>query len=240
MGTLSLVTFNTHYGLEGPRRGARPYDLEAVLADLAADVMVIQEVWRPDGHHGVVDAFARGSGYALHHVATGRATDTGRWPHHDPSGRGTVGTAVLTRVPAAPLPSLAVGPTLGDPAPARTLPQVEVRLDGDRPLRVVGVHLTSRLPHGPVLQLRRLVGDLPPPGTPTVVVGDCNFWGPPTLAVLRDGWRRGVTGRTWPAVRPHSQIDHVFVRPADVAVTRPAVLDACGSDHRPVRVRLDW
>jgi len=240
MGTLSLVTFNTHYGLGPPRQGARPYDLRAVLADLAADVMVIQEVWRPDGEHGVVDAFVEEPGYAMHHVATGHATDTGRWPHHDPVGRGTVGIAVLTRVPARPLASLPVGPTLGDPAPARALPQVEVTIDGARPLRVVGVHLTSRLPHGPMIQLRRLQRDLPPPGTPTVVAGDCNFWGPPATALLRDGWRRGVTGRTWPAARPHSQIDHVFTRPGDVAVTRPVVLGACGSDHRPVRVRLDW
>jgi len=240
MATLSLVTFNTHYGLGAPRAGARPYDLGAVLVDLAADVMIIQEVWRPDSRHGIVDAFAEASGYAMHHVATGRATDTGRWPHHDPAGRGTVGTAILTRIPAHPMPSVRVGPTPGDPAPARELPQVEISVDGARPLRVVGVHLTSRLPHGPVIQLRRLARQLPVAGTPTVVAGDCNFWGPPARALLRDGWRRGVTGRTWPASRPHSQIDHVFTRPDDMAVTRPAVLEACGSDHRPVRVQLDW
>jgi len=239
MASLSLVTFNTHYGLGPPRRGARPYDLAAVLTGLAADVMVIQEVWRPDGRRGTVDAFAAASGYVVHHVATGRATDTGRWPHHDPDGAGTAGTAVLTRVPARPLPSVPVGPTWGDPAPARSLPQVEVTVD-DRPLRLVGVHLTSRLLHGPMLQLRRLARELPPPGIPTVVAGDCNFWGPPAVALLGDGWRRSVTGRTWPAERPHSQIDHVFVRPADVTVTDPAVLDACGSDHRPVRVQLAW
>ena len=240
MATVSLLTFNTHYGLGAPRAGARPYDLGAVLAELAADVMVIQEVWRPDGRHGIVDAFADASGYAMHHVATGRATDTGRWPHHDPTGRGTVGIAVLTRRPAQPMPSVPVGPTPGDPAPARALPQIELSLDGARPLRVVGVHLTSRLPHGPVIQLRRLAHQLPPPGTPAVVAGDCNFWGPPARALLRDGWQRGVTGRTWPAARPHSQIDHVFARPDDVTVTRPSVLEACGSDHRPVRVQLDW
>jgi endonuclease/exonuclease/phosphatase family metal-dependent hydrolase len=240
MASFSLVTFNTHYGLGPPRVGARPYDLGAVLVDLAADVMVIQEVWRPDSHHGIVDAFAAASGYAMHHVATGRATDSGRWPHHDPEGRGTVGTAVLTRMPARPLPSVPVGPTPGDPAPARALPQVELSVDGAGPLRVVGVHLTSRLPHGPVIQLRRLARHLPAAGTPTVVAGDCNFWGPPAGALLRDGWRRGVTGRTWPAARPHSQIDHVFARPGDVAVTAPSVLAACGSDHRPVRVQLEW
>ncbi len=71
-----------------------------------------------------------------------------------------------------------------------------------------------------------------------MVAGDCNFWGPPVTALLR-GWRRAVTGRTWPARAPHSQIDHVLVRPADVQVLDGAVLpDTGGSDHRPVRAVL--
>ena len=69
-----------------------------------------------------------------------------------------------------------------------------------RPVRLVAVHLTSRLPHGPPLQLRRLARALPPPGTPAVVAGDCNFWGPGVEALL-PGWRRAVRGRTWPARR---------------------------------------
>ena len=208
---------------------------------MAADVMVIQEVWRPDGQHGAVDDFAAAAGYTMQHVATGQATSEGRWPHHDPGGPGTIGTAVLTRLRARPLPSLPVGPTFTDPAPARALPQLAVEVDGDdRPLHVVGMHLTSRLPHGPVLQLRRLRRSVPPAGTPAVVAGDCNLWGPPAAALLGDGWHRTVTGRTWPARRPHSQLDHVFVRPDDVVASEPAVLDDCGSDHRPVRVRLAW
>jgi endonuclease/exonuclease/phosphatase (EEP) superfamily protein YafD len=46
-----------------------------------------------------------------------------------------------------------------------------------------------------------------------------------------------VKGRTWPASRPHSQIDHVLVRgPIDVEAAD--ILGDVGSDHRPVRVRL--
>jgi endonuclease/exonuclease/phosphatase (EEP) superfamily protein YafD len=108
---------------------------------------------------------------------------------------------------------------------------------GSRTLRLVAVHLTSRLPHGPPMQLRRLARVLPPPGIPAVVAGDCNFWGPAVEALLR-GWRRGVRGRTWPARAPHSQIDHVLTRPAEVVVTSGRVLDDVGSDHRPVRVEL--
>ena len=239
MAELSLVTFNTHYGVRPHRGGGQPYDLAAELASLAADVMVIQEVWRPDGEAGVVDEFATGHGYALHHVLTGRATLGKRWPVLVADGAGTSGIAVLTRVPARAVRAVVVGPTLGDPAPARAVPHLEVCVDGQA-LQVFGVHLTSRLPHGPPIQLRRLRRALPDPGTPTVVAGDCNFWGPGVLAVLGDGWRRAVTGRTWPAHRPHSQIDHVLIRAGEVHATDPVVGDDCGSDHRPVRVRISW
>jgi len=46
-----------------------------------------------------------------------------------------------------------------------------------------------------------------------------------------------VRGRTWPAHRPHSQIDHVLVRD-DVAVVDGGVLGEVGSDHLPLRVTL--
>ncbi len=210
-----------------------------MLRSLAADVMVIQEVWRPDGECGVVDEFAAEHGFALHHVLTGRATIGKRWPVLVPDGEGTSGIAVLSRVPARPVREVVLGPTLGDPAPARSVPHLEVCVDG-QPLQVIGVHVTSRLPHGPPIQLRRLARALPEAGTPTVVAGDCNFWGPGVVATLGDGWRRAVTGRTWPAHLPHSQIDHVLVRAGDVRAADPAVGPDCGSDHRPIRVRIGW
>ena len=53
------------------------------------------------------------------------------------------------------------------------------------------------------------------------------------------GWRRTVRGRTWPAGRPHSQIDHILVRAADgTEVLHSEVLPGVGSDHRPVRATL--
>jgi endonuclease/exonuclease/phosphatase family metal-dependent hydrolase len=198
-------------------------------------------VWRPDGIRGAVDDFAETHGYVMHHVVTGRATiRRRRWPHHDPDGEGTIGTAILTRVPARRAPDVLVGPTVGDPAPRRAVVHVEVGGADASPLQVLGVHLTSRLPHGPPLQLRRLARALPARGTATVVAGDCNFWGPPVETLLGDGWRRAVTGRTWPARRPHSQIDHVLVRPGEVRVLDAEVGADVGSDHRPVRVRVAW
>ena len=71
---------------------------------------------------------------------------------------------------------------------------------------------------------------------PPCVAGDCNFWGPGVRTFL-PGWRRAVLGRTWPASRPHSQIDHILVRP-EIGVVNSEVLGDVGSDHRPVRATL--
>jgi len=234
---VKLATFNTHYGVRPKRRPpAEPYDLERVLADLDADVIVLQELWRPDRRRGRADDAAAALGYEVLYEATGAASSDHRWPRLRHDGAGESGIAVLSRLPARRVGPLVVGPTLGDPAPRRTALDVEVDL-GHRHLRVIAVHLTSRLPHGPPLQLRRLGPQLPAAGTPAVVIGDCNLWGPGVVAML-PGWRRAIRGRTWPARAPHSQIDHVLVRPDDVEVVHARVLDDVGSDHRPVEVEL--
>ncbi len=47
-----------------------------------------------------------------------------------------------------------------------------------------------------------------PPGSPGIVAGDYNFWGPGVVSFF-PGWRRAVRGRSWPATasaqpdRPH-------------------------------------
>jgi endonuclease/exonuclease/phosphatase family metal-dependent hydrolase len=236
MPELTLASFNTHYGLLPLREDCRPYDLMAALTALGdPDVMVIQEVWRPDGERGVVDDFAEAHGYVQHDVVLSSATIRNRWPHSDPDGEGTFGLSVLTHLPATVLGRPAVGPTLGDAVPERRVLHLEADVGGTL-IDLIGVHLTSRLPYGPPRQLRRLARALPDDGRPGILAGDCNFWGPPASALL-PGWRRTVRGRTWPAARPHSQIDHVFVR-GSITVLDGAVLPPVGSDHRPVRVRL--
>src|SRR5262249_19064714 len=130
---------------------------------------------------------------------------------------------------------LLVGRVPYDPTPERGALHLELDLP-DATVDLVAVHLTSRLPYGPPVQLRRLLPQLPAPGRPAVLVGDCNFWGPGVVACL-PGWRRAVRGRTWPAHRPHSQIDHVLVRSGAVAIAGEVLPDV-GSDHRPVRATV--
>jgi endonuclease/exonuclease/phosphatase family metal-dependent hydrolase len=242
---VTIISFNSHAGIR-PRRMSTPgralrrrpdpgpYDLVGALCEFDADVIVVQESYRPDDGECAVEHAARARGMQLFEAPFGQAL-LKPWPHLVRAGTGVKGLAVLTKLEARRLPDVRIPRVPGDPAQTRCALRVELELD-DGPVELIAVHLTSRLPHGPPVQLARLRPHLPPEKPRAVVAGDLNFWGPPAVRLLR-GWHRTVRGRTWPAHRPHSQIDHVLVRPG-VEVVQAAVLPDVGSDHRPVRVRL--
>ena len=254
MSELSIVTLNLHGGMR-TRRISTPrlrqyapppdaassngaFDVAAVLRSFDADVLVMQEVWWPDKGPAAVDVVAADRGATVHTALFGRGM-VEPWPHiisarpHRANGR--IGLAVVSRLPARLVEMIPVGDVPGDPALRRCA--LRVALDvGGQDLDLIAVHLSSRLPYAPPMQLRNLRRQLPPPDRRAVIVGDFNLWGP-AVTTLLPGWRRAVRGRTWPAHRPHSQIDHVLVRHG-VEVVDAAVLDEIGSDHRPVRVTL--
>lgn len=248
MAELTLATFNMHGGvvphhISLPRPGfrKRPHRgeyaaLEAITA-LDADVIVLQETYRPDSGPSLVDAAAERLGFSAHEVVFGRGVLT-PWPHLGRTGDADAGLAILTRLPVLSRSELPIRRVTLDPAPTRLALQLSLDV-GSATLDLVGVHLTSRLPHGPPIQLRALARLVAALGRerPAVIAGDMNFWGPPVASLL-PGWRRAVRGRTWPSHRPHSQIDHVLTRGA-VDVLGAEILGPVGSDHRPVRVRLD-
>jgi endonuclease/exonuclease/phosphatase family metal-dependent hydrolase len=254
MNELSVVTLNLHggqrhRGISTPRlrqHGPPPekaatngaFDVAGALRSFDADVLVLQESWWPDKGPAVVDLVAADSGATVHWAPFGRGI-VEPWPHiisaRPHRARGRIGLAVVSRLPARLVEIIPVGDVPGDPALRRCA--LHVALDiGGKDLELIAVHLSSRLPYAPPMQLRNLRRRLPPPDRRSVIVGDFNLWGPAVTALL-PGWRRAVRGRTWPAHRPHSQIDHVLVRNG-VEVVDAAVLDEVGSDHRPVRVTL--
>jgi endonuclease/exonuclease/phosphatase family metal-dependent hydrolase len=251
---LTIVTLNLHGGMR-TRRIATPrlgqyapppdgassngaFDVAGVLRSFDADVVVVQEAWWPDEGPAAVDTVAAEQGATVQAAMFGRGR-VDPWPHYVAErrgqARGRIGIAVMSRLPVRLVANLPLDGIATDPAPRRCAQHLALDVDG-HDLDLVAVHLSSRLPHAPPLQLRRLRPQLPPPGQPTVIVGDFNLWGPPVTAML-PGWRRAIRGRTWPAHRPHSQIDHVLV-PDDVDVVDAAVLGEVGSDHRPLRVTL--
>jgi endonuclease/exonuclease/phosphatase family metal-dependent hydrolase len=258
---LTLATFNVHLGVDG---WGRPYDVVGACRALDPDVLVMQESWAPDGGDPSTAATVADQlglevvaevGLAHGRLFAPVATPGPRWGprvgqlrkafHLDgerwggagradrPSVHGTWGLALLSRLPVRDVTVASLGQLRRDPA-RRMVVEGTVGLDGGD-LTVCGTHM-SHITHGSHTQYRRLAAELPARTVAAVLAGDMNLWGPPVSSYLR-GWQRAVVGKTWPAHRPHSQLDHVLTTPP-VTVVDARIGAFAGSDHRPVVVTL--
>lgn len=231
--SFTIASFNARWGRSVDDV---PFDLGAVVRGLDADVVSLQEVWVPDGEPGSVPSLAADLGYDHVHVplSLSRVDPRPAITHLPDEALGTWGVVVLSRLPVLGTRVVDLGRLVErwDVADRYGV-LVDVGV-GDVRVCVAGVHLSFALPNS-AAQLRRLEGYLPT-DRPSVVAGDCNLWGPAASAILRRH-RRAVRGRTWPAHRPHSQLDHILVSP-EVQVVRGEVLGEAGSDHRPIRATL--
>jgi len=259
--TVRVASFNVHMGVDG---WGRPFDLVEECAALDADVLVLQEAWTPDdGSPGTAELVAERLGCTIvaeAPLAHARLyaplpTTTRRWApvlgqvrktlrldeerfkvpagaRDRPAQSGTWGLALLARVPCRDVEILPLGKLARDPA-HRAVVRCTIALGGGD-LLVHGTHM-AHISHFSPAQYRRLARLLSV-DRPALVAGDMNMWGPPASSFFR-GWRRAVVGRTWPAHRPHSQLDHVLVTP-QVRVVDARVAGRTGSDHRPVVVTL--
>ena len=197
--------------------------------------MVVVESWRTLDGRGMLDDLAS-SGYRVESISLSTLTVSTRRARHTVPGEGHVEIAIASRLPIVARKELSIGLIPNDPYGPRSALQCTIDVDGTE-VDVVGVHTSSMLWRlGPLRHLHALRPQLPSRDRAVVVAGDCNFWGPGVVAVM-SGWRRAVLGRSWPAHRPHSQIDHVLVR-ENVTVLWGEVLAATPSDHRPIRARL--
>jgi endonuclease/exonuclease/phosphatase family metal-dependent hydrolase len=261
---LSVATFNVHCGVDG---WGRPFDVVAECAALDADVLVMQESWTPaDGGLSTAATVGHHLGYQVHEeqLATGRIfpphpsanhrwgprprsasvvfrLDNPRRPRsrnfdrlHPQFSLGTFGLAVLTRVPVSHREIIPLGQLKTDAS--RRLAIASTVPVGDGSMTVIGTHMSHLLQRSPV-QYHRLRNSLPQADSfAAVLTGDMNMWGPPLGAFFRD-WRRVIRGRTWPAFRPHSQLDHMLVTPS-VSIVDARIAEQTRSDHLPVRVTL--
>jgi endonuclease/exonuclease/phosphatase family metal-dependent hydrolase len=260
--SVTLATFNVHMGVDG---WGRPFDIVGECAALDADILVMQESWEPDdGSPSTAGRVAAELGYEVVEevgLARGRLyapmpTNTERWGplasqvrktlrldlegYRPTAGsadrafvRGHWGLALLSRLPVRDVQLIHLGRLRRDPA-RRVVVRATVALrDGE--LTVCGTHM-SHITHGSHAQYRQLSRQLPPVGRAGALAGDMNLWGPPTSSYFR-GWRRAVIGRSWPAHRPHSQLDHVLVTQS-VVVSHARIGGFAGSDHRPAVVTL--
>ncbi len=165
-------------------------------------------------------------------------------PRFRAAQRGHWGVAVLSRLPVRDSEVVELGRLARDRARRAALmvtvtagPEVHGDVDPRTAVRVIGTHM-SHITYGAPGHYLRLGRALRSRlgSSPAVLAGDMNLWGPP-LSLLLPGWRRTARGKTWPAWRPHSQVDHVLVSGA-LRVLGGEVVDAAGSDHLPVRVTL--
>lgn len=231
--SISIASLNAHYGVG---TDSQPYDLVDACRSLDADVIALQEVWWPDGGGGWLRDMRR-AGYQLAELPQARAevSPTLAVNPHKGNGAGWWGIAIASRLPFANPLSIDIGKTPLDPVGRRSGLRVEVDVGSTAPIAVTTFHATHYFPLAP-LHHRRLARGLRG-STRSVVCGDFNLWGPLAGLAFR-GWQRPARGRSYPAHRPHSQIDHVFVT-GDLVVEHAEVLSTVGSDHRPIRVQVE-
>lgn len=241
MAELTIASCNVHWGL-GPRgRRFPPFDVVEAARRLDADVLVLQECWAPDGRPADHERIAEALGLQIAadvDLARSIISPAPRAVARPPAtgGEGGWHLVALTRLPVVSSTVVSLPHLWLDPV-NRALLSVEVEADG-APIRVLATHL-PHLEHGVWATTRALRRALPTTEVPAVLVGDMNMWGWSLDVMLPRGWRRIVRGKTWPAHRPHSQIDHIAVTPPVEAVWAEVAPDV-GSDHLPVRARLRW
>jgi endonuclease/exonuclease/phosphatase family metal-dependent hydrolase len=216
--------------------------VEEACHRLKADVITLQEAWRPGIQPDAVTSAAAALGAEVRHRGLARNTSRARLGVGSDEGSGTWGLAVLTMLPVIGYHEIELGRAPGDRI-ARAAQVLTLATPGGGPLRVVNTHLTHRYssPVQLALLVRRLATSRGPedslargPG-PTVIVGDLNMPRPATVVAL--GYRPVVRGRTFPAGWPLIQLDHMLLR-GRVTAAGAEVLDPLGSDHLPIRARL--
>jgi endonuclease/exonuclease/phosphatase family metal-dependent hydrolase len=226
---VTIASLNMHGGLS---RLGEPFDIEAACHHLKADVIALQETWRPDGQPDPLAGPARALSAQVKHAGLAVGTDLASLRVGPGTARGTWGLAVLTRLAVTGYEVIGLGRAPGDRI-HRAAQVVTVVTPGGSALRIVNVHLTHRFT-SPV-QLRRLVRRLTAAHGPAVIVGDFNM--PRAATLVAAGYSRAVRGRTYPAHRPLVQLDHVLTGPG-VHGSAGEVLEGVGSDHLPIMVKV--
>jgi endonuclease/exonuclease/phosphatase family metal-dependent hydrolase len=228
---LRAATWNIHGGIGYDGRYA-PQRIVAVLKEIDADVVALQEVASEEQHACFLADLERETGY---HVVAGLLRQR----------RGTdFGNAVLSRYPVRSVAHLDLAVGHYEPRGA-----LDVCVDvGVRPLvRVLATHLGLR-PGARREQVQRLLARVERESEsahPTLLMGDLNewyLWGRP-LRWLHSHFRhRPVAPRTFPSHRPLFALDRIWVSPAGSLrslACHATPLARAASDHLPLVATID-
>jgi endonuclease/exonuclease/phosphatase family metal-dependent hydrolase len=252
---LRLATFNAASGRSLSDGRVSLEALRESVRRLDADVLALQEVDRLQPRSALADQAAEAAqamGASSHRYVdlvhgtpgepgwvTGRAASPdGTEPHDGPS----YGVALLSRRPVRAWHVLHLTPPRGRfplllPArPPRLIwlpdePRAVIAAVLEHPAMTVACTHLSFVPGVNVVQLRRVRAWLAVLPGPHLLLGDLNL--PGRLPSRITGWTPLVSRRTFPALAPRIQLDHVLVSPgADVSWSRSADLHLPVSDHR--------
>ncbi|SDV47581.1 endonuclease/exonuclease/phosphatase family protein [Chitinasiproducens palmae] len=224
---LKIVTYNIH-GAVGRDRQLAPARIAAVLEEIDADVVALQEV--PLGGSdapNVLAYLAEATGF--HSVAGVTMSSPQR----------LYGNAVLSRHPI--VASRAIDLSFGTREPRGAL-DADIDCDGHL-LRVVATHLGLSAAERR-RQVEQLLESFETPAMPVVLVGDLNewfLWGR-ALRRLVAHFKRVPAPLTFPSRLPVFALDRVWVSPAkrlvrvSVHKTRAARI---ASDHLPLVAQID-
>jgi len=226
---VTLASLNLHGGLTSH---GEPFDVAGACHRLKADVITLQEAWRPEAGPDAVTSVAAALGAEVRHRGLARATSRARLGLGTDQGAGTWGLAVLSMLPVTGYQEIELGRAPGDQI-GRAAQVLTLATPDGAALRVVNTHLTHR--YSSPVQLALLVRRLAGSSLPTVLAGDLNMPRPGTLVAR--GYRSVVRGRSFPAGRPLIQLDHMLLR-GSVAALEAEVAEPLGSDHLPIRAQL--
>ncbi|MHB1289208.1 endonuclease/exonuclease/phosphatase family protein [Georgenia sp.] len=264
--TVRLLTLNLQHVMPAaatPRVRQRPdreilREAAAQIAEIDADVVVLQEVDKFQRRSGSVDqtaAFAADLGLPYVRFAAefaGSATGVRRpaWPSDAP-GRPGYGVALLSRIPVG---TWHVRPLRGAGLRLRRGGRIGFAISGVLPVIDPGrvcLAAVLRTPAGPLTvgvthlsvdpptaqrQLRTAVAALRSLPGPRVLAGDLNL--APEVVAATSGLVALAVGKTFSNVRPRTQIDHILGE-GPVAAAGPArVHHLAVSDHAGLSVDL--
>src|SRR5690606_28403174 len=219
-----VATYNVHYGFGEDWRYA-PEAMADAIAESGADVVALQEV-----SVGLASAYG---------------TDLARWlgrrlgmrVRFAPTVNGTLGDAVLSRLPVVAFRSVPLPP---DDADRKQVAVAEIAV-GPETVRFLATHFGLT----PEEQAVQTTGVLEAAGTgPSILAGDLNA-GPDSdvarrlrEAGFRDAFELAGAppAPTSPAIMPVERIDWIWVRGYDAVEAR--VFESTASDHRLVVTRV--
>lgn len=235
--SFKIVTYNIH-GCVGVDRRYDPARIAAVLREIDADIVCLQEV---DARRGVAPYPTQ---WAYLGEATGRQVILGAGVH-DRLRRFC--NVILTRFPV--LAARTVDLTVSGRAP-RGAVDAEL-LIGERVLRIVATHFGLHAGER-VLQANRLMaalgetaGAVGPPAQAVLLMGDLNEWRGRSGAIRTLDRRLGPSAapRTFPSWMPMLPLDRIYAAGGaalrQVSVYR-SPLARLASDHLPLVATFSW